>query len=300
MWWNTLRDRRPEERFQESLRDLCGLFVGIVDKKIYLFHQTAREFLLQYEILHPFDPNACDCPGWRVSSDEDGTSPSLRDNSGVGWHPFNFEACQEILAQNCIHYLMADLDEPNTDEPSFLGYAAQYWVAHFQLAGNGMQDFEISLAAELCNDVRNVRSYAVELNIQCYDFHKSKSLLVMPAVLELPRVLEFLVRDGNVDINALDRMKRTPLHYLVDLRVDAYPIFLLIEMGADLEIEDHRGCTVLQTAVMRSYPELVSMLLTRGAKMNARILDWAAIRGDTEILDLLNDFGACWSSVLST
>ena len=36
----------PQTRFREHLRDLCGLFVTVVDAKVYLLHQTARAFLL--------------------------------------------------------------------------------------------------------------------------------------------------------------------------------------------------------------------------------------------------------------
>ncbi|KAH7124515.1 hypothetical protein EDB81DRAFT_600754, partial [Dactylonectria macrodidyma] len=39
-------DSRPEERFGRYVRDLCGLFVTITDSKIYLLHQTAKEFLV--------------------------------------------------------------------------------------------------------------------------------------------------------------------------------------------------------------------------------------------------------------
>lgn len=34
-------------RFEIYIRDLCGLFVSIVDSKVYFLHQTAKEFLVQ-------------------------------------------------------------------------------------------------------------------------------------------------------------------------------------------------------------------------------------------------------------
>ena len=40
-------DLKSEERFRENIRDLCGLFVTIIDSRIYLLHQTAKEFLVQ-------------------------------------------------------------------------------------------------------------------------------------------------------------------------------------------------------------------------------------------------------------
>jgi hypothetical protein len=39
----------PENRIQGVIRDLCGLFVVIVDKRVYLLHQTAREFLVRHD-----------------------------------------------------------------------------------------------------------------------------------------------------------------------------------------------------------------------------------------------------------
>jgi hypothetical protein len=39
----------PENRIQGLLRDVGGLFVSVVNKNVYLLHQTAREFLIQSE-----------------------------------------------------------------------------------------------------------------------------------------------------------------------------------------------------------------------------------------------------------
>lgn len=39
-------DLKTEEWFCEYVQDLCGLFVTVVDKKIYLLHQTAKVFLV--------------------------------------------------------------------------------------------------------------------------------------------------------------------------------------------------------------------------------------------------------------
>src|SRR5207302_999835 len=34
-------------RFETAVKNLCGLFVRVIDEKIYLVHQTAREFLIK-------------------------------------------------------------------------------------------------------------------------------------------------------------------------------------------------------------------------------------------------------------
>jgi hypothetical protein len=51
-----------EARFESTVRNLCGLFVSVLDQKIYLIHQTAKEFLIAKshtligEWKHSLDP----------------------------------------------------------------------------------------------------------------------------------------------------------------------------------------------------------------------------------------------------
>jgi hypothetical protein len=37
------------DQLQTTLRDVCGLFVTVVNEKVYLLHQTAKEFLIAQE-----------------------------------------------------------------------------------------------------------------------------------------------------------------------------------------------------------------------------------------------------------
>ena len=39
-------DRPSDQEFRSSVKQICGLFVSIVDQKVYLLHQTVREFLI--------------------------------------------------------------------------------------------------------------------------------------------------------------------------------------------------------------------------------------------------------------
>ncbi|KAK4206162.1 hypothetical protein QBC37DRAFT_393615 [Rhypophila decipiens] len=43
--WDDL-DMEPEHRFRDTVRAICGQFVVVIDSRIYLIHQTARQFLL--------------------------------------------------------------------------------------------------------------------------------------------------------------------------------------------------------------------------------------------------------------
>ena len=45
------------KRLKSDIRDLCGLFVFISDNRIYLIHQTAKEFLVARESIKDSDAN---------------------------------------------------------------------------------------------------------------------------------------------------------------------------------------------------------------------------------------------------
>jgi hypothetical protein len=63
--------------FRESIRQLCGLFIRTTGFRVYLIHQTAREFLLQSQTL-----SVGEKPRWR--------------------HSFKSADCHFTLAQSCI------------------------------------------------------------------------------------------------------------------------------------------------------------------------------------------------------
>ncbi|KAM7214877.1 hypothetical protein V8F06_009703 [Rhypophila decipiens] len=112
----------PETRFREDVRELCGLFVAVVDSKIYLLHQTAREFLVN----QPLSPSA---------------SPS---STALQWKfSLHLRESNRILAEICVLRLsFSDFSlrglqasptrEQYIAERTLLGYAAYFWADHFR------------------------------------------------------------------------------------------------------------------------------------------------------------------------
>ncbi|CAG9990453.1 unnamed protein product [Clonostachys byssicola] len=98
------------ERIKRNIREACGLFVVIKDSKVYLLHQTAREFLVRPLSSAPVDDN----------------------------QPWHYSLCpmdsNRILAEICIWYLLlvdfqkiytaADLEQANDRYP-LLSYASK-------------------------------------------------------------------------------------------------------------------------------------------------------------------------------
>ncbi|PWW77828.1 hypothetical protein C7212DRAFT_356725 [Tuber magnatum] len=111
--------------FEQEVKNLCGLFVRIIDSKIYLVHQTAREFLIKGAFR------------------------------GQGKWQYTLRAVDSsfLMANICITYLalqdfehdplpMDALDTPRSARKeavqiyvrkyAFLDYAASHWAGHFR------------------------------------------------------------------------------------------------------------------------------------------------------------------------
>ena len=130
----------PEEQWKVILRNLCGLFVTIIDSRIYLIHQTAREFLL---LNH-----------------NSGRATEIQ-NCTENWkHSLILSESNLVLARICIWYLLFSEFELEhiklpqnshrdvirsaapvkkdilefTGKYPFLSYAAENWAFHFREA----------------------------------------------------------------------------------------------------------------------------------------------------------------------
>jgi NACHT domain len=91
-----VQELEPKERFRGTLRDLCGLFLVIKDAKIYLLHQTAKEFLVQDDSLASLKDPSC------LNSQY----------SPLKWkHSLQPKESNRILAERCIWYLNSDFIE---------------------------------------------------------------------------------------------------------------------------------------------------------------------------------------------
>ena len=118
-------DLEPSSSFSTTLRDLCGLFVSIRHSKIYLIHQTAKDFLLRSEET-------------MVDS-----SPSL-------WHSsLESKTCKHIMWSTCITYLsfldfevspfrsaglpwgiLREATRQYLEQHAFLQYAVDFWASY--------------------------------------------------------------------------------------------------------------------------------------------------------------------------
>jgi ankyrin repeat protein len=153
-------DLEEEETRKAQIRYTCGLFVSIVDSKVHLIHQTAKEFLV------------------RKNNEES--------KAHIWRHSLDLRESHKILSEICITHLFFDefrehphfsLDKilreahPNgrrmhefwerqenvrlvlrgcLAEHAFLDYSATYWVSHFREASIDKGHRLTDLASKLC------------------------------------------------------------------------------------------------------------------------------------------------------
>ncbi|KXX73585.1 Vegetative incompatibility protein HET-E-1, partial [Madurella mycetomatis] len=110
----------PEDRFRKFIREICGLFVMVIDSRIYLLHQTAREFLVR-------NPS---------------TAISELNGQTLRWkYSLQPQESHRMLAELCIRYLLLqdfELHPLNQDEllsqyierHVLLDYSAKHWAIH--------------------------------------------------------------------------------------------------------------------------------------------------------------------------
>lgn len=114
---------QTSEQTQIMIRDLCGLFLVVVEGKVYLLHQTAKEFLVK--------------------------DPTRGDTGTSTWkHSLHPRESHYILAGICTLYL-TKVTKYNTF-PGFMHYAASNWAVHFREADVSSKDPTTKRGRMLC------------------------------------------------------------------------------------------------------------------------------------------------------
>ncbi|KAL5089260.1 hypothetical protein Trisim1_005823 [Trichoderma cf. simile WF8] len=131
---------KREDRLRENIRDSCGLFVTIIHSKVYLLHQTAKEFLVH-------DSNL-------LSTNS--TNPNLK------WkHILSPHESHKTLAEICIScLLLSDHDakhvvsygqHQDTSCCVLFNYSANYWATHLRESHTKISEPMAQSILKLCN-----------------------------------------------------------------------------------------------------------------------------------------------------
>ncbi|KAH7136903.1 putative ankyrin repeat-containing protein [Dactylonectria estremocensis] len=267
---------RPEERFGRYARDLCGLFINITDSRIYLLHQTAKEFLvLTSGMGHRNDHDRQ--LTWKYSLDP--------------------PESHRILCQICISYLLLrDFDthppEENQDEAHhlsahvFLNYSATHWASHFRAAA--IEDDQMLLSLQqICDASSNrcrtwFRAYCTNTYTT---FPGGFTTLMIASYFGIEVIAKLELGRDDVEINATDvTSHRSALswasengfsdivkilikHPKLSLKTITKLPFL---KGAEVDMKDRSGRTPLSYAAWNGHQAIAQRLVKAGARTDSK------------------------------
>ncbi|KAJ5683416.1 ankyrin [Penicillium macrosclerotiorum] len=293
------------DKRREWIRHACGLFVSVIDSRVYLIHQTARDFLLR----------------------QAGESENL----SIWRHSIRLEEAHLALSKICITYLLFK-DFQNVDHRSspalqaclpneaFLHYSATHWIDHTEqtLQTMNMREDWISKMAQLCDTQNRLFWLRYHINITNRSHHllENQSAFYCACILGLVPVATFLLdrsRDFLVVIPkklvievALNPSKDV-LQLLLDRRGEDIQIteevvkaaasnpfsnkvleLLLDRRGEDIQITE----TVIISAIRNFRTPMLQLLLDRRGEdiqITEEIVNTAAFNRSKDALQLLLD-----------
>lgn len=297
-----------DDRFERFLRHVCGLLVAVTNRKIYLLHQTVKEFLVpDATCLEGLGNNRLN---WLRKSP--GAPKDLQWKHALRPHDSHW-----ILANACIWHLVVNSERigtvpnfyrsslhPRNDTGStFLGYCLLFWYRHVCLLSIGSQEAITPSILQVCQVLGpyiGSPGTACEFMIAC-DYGLStvakhllsldgilvyardndkRTVLIRAAMLGQNEVMKVLVDHINGPdfgpsrrleiLEAADSSGNTSLWYAV-ARGSLGVVRTLLEAGACATATDNGGRTLLHRAssVVRE-SEVWRLLLEAGADPRAR------------------------------
>lgn len=250
-------------RFKTFLRVVSGFFVKIIDDKVHLLHQTAREFLLS------------------------GTTAASPGRLQAGWKSsISLDAAQARVGLACVVRLsmtdcpLAELlhrsglyqggEEKALRARPFLSYAKDYLKAHmWHVDETDEYSQVIERAAHLAAYTRpqdgNWFSY-FEYDSQEITQHQP---LLVTQDWSLDLVTRIMQQIPPESRDAKDHEGNSPLHIAVN-NEDEDRVVTLAEGGLNLDLQDYHGCTALMVQVEKGPPEtsMIELLVSLGASVD--------------------------------
>jgi hypothetical protein len=278
------------DHLKTHLRDWCGLFVFINHSKIYLIHQTAREFLV------------------RQGSD------SMEYVINETWrHCIQKVQTEHMMAVICIRCLnLEDRDallghKPSNDNSmvegsreEFMEYCCEWWTNHYSLSQDASREDTFQDALSLYNTEGAAFKFWFDwfwLKIRGYDRANDMTPVRLAALSNHGKVLKHFLDNTEMDLEAKDEAGRSALYWASDLGHDEI-VQPLLDGGADVNAQSVVYGNALQAASAEGHYKTVQLLLDGDADVNAQggyygsALYVASAGGHNKTVELLLDGGA--------
>src|SRR4029077_10160366 len=178
------------------MRDICGLFVTVINSRIYLLHQTVKEFLVQnnHEIH------------------------AKTDYGDLKWkHSLRQRDSHRVLTEICMRQLLfAEFEayplgkdamlSQYVESHVFLDYSAKYWTTHLHRSGIEADGAATQSILKLCDASSKpcltwFRIYWASTNT---DFPEGFTTLMIASYFGLTTVIKPLLQLDSTGINSKD------------------------------------------------------------------------------------------------
>ncbi|KAL8740703.1 MAG: hypothetical protein Q9190_006623 [Brigantiaea leucoxantha] len=281
----------PSQSFKSAIHNICGLMISVYDGKIYLAHQTVREFLLGTEQSSSYPVR------WQGCIDI------------ASAHSIAYRVCLTYLSFDDFvnSYQNRDYDSDSDDSYSsdsdieqeasnfpLLRYAALNWFTHYNSQNNEMVKNYRKTAKTLCSlaSLQNHQWFQLFYKSD-FEINKEWTGLQLASQLRLVHVIEVFLNEG-ADVNAKGGDHGTAL-IIASSRGHFQIVQLLLDNGANINAQGGFHGNALCAASFTGEYEIVQLLLENRADVNAQggfhgnALCAASFVGEYEIVQLLLD-----------
>ena len=268
-------EMEPVERFKATIRDLCGLLLVIIEEKVYLLHQTVKEFLVQ------------------------DSSPSDSISAIHTWqHSLKPIESSKILAEVCIWVLFAD---PGTGHEIFLNYSVRYWMVHSRESRSNRRETLTELGALLCSPgTAEGKRFQGAWKKTGLDMPQCSAPLIFASCFGLDGVVDMLLDSEETNVDSRDSYQRSSLSWAAINGHEAVVKLLLQTGKVDIDSKDSQyQQTPLSCAAEKGHAAVVKLLLqtgkvdidTKDSEWHRTPFFWAAQNGHESVVKLLLQTG---------
>ncbi|THW86472.1 hypothetical protein D6D18_07519, partial [Aureobasidium pullulans] len=277
--------------FGKQLRQWCGLFVFVNQSRIYMIHQTAREFLIARQD-HAY-PKSLSQNTWRHCVQQ-----------------VEVEQMMTSICMRCLHLKGREIlprDEFSTEvsvvgesQREFIEYCCEWWTTHYSLSQEVDEADTFQDALALYNTEGEAFQFWFDrfwMRTRRYDDARSITPIRLAAMSNHAKILDHFLHKRDADVNAKDEDGRTALYWASELGHNKI-VQLLLDGGADVNAQSEDHGSALRAASAGGYDKIVQMLLDRGADIDAEgghygsALYVASARGHDKAVQTLLDKGA--------
>ncbi|ERS97636.1 hypothetical protein HMPREF1624_05807 [Sporothrix schenckii ATCC 58251] len=257
----------PEARFRERIRELCGLLVTVIDSKVYLLHQTVKEFLVWDKDVDSEEGSSTHGHRPRLMLLDAGADPNKTDESDTS--PLDCAIGED--RESIVRMLLDAGADPNA--------AGQSNRSPLEVAADHDRVSVMQILLDAGADPSLKESTGLN-HLTSAVLHDKES--VLRALL-----------DAGVDPNVSDMPGLTPLD-LASLRSRDSVVRILLDAGADPNASHGQKMRSLGAAVSQGRESVVRMLLDAGADVTLYgegLLLLAKSRGQDSIVRMLTEAG---------